>query len=418
MSILIEDSQNHIHNDCIHGDECSHSHCDDEDECCHLRDKTHKNTDKDSKCDISNCADKTHNHSKDEEKERKTCSKCKISLLLEMFRFYRKKYTKMCIKCLDHDKKIQKNNQCEHGRQKSRCKECGGSGICKHGRRKSECKKCGGSQICEHDRIKSQCKECGGSGICKHGRRKSDCKECGGSSICEHGKHKSTCKECGGSGICKHGKYISTCKKCSGSSICEHDKQRSQCIICHPEKACKNCKYVLVKKKYRFRPYCFQCYCVLNPDADIPRKFMIKENYLRKELKEYFSDNELVFNKIIDDGCSQRRPDVRIELFSHSIIIENDEEQHKNTSCENKRTMELFAALGNRPLVMIRFNPDKYTKHGVKIQGCFKDNKTGSLSINKKEWDKRISALMAEIDYHIYNIPEKEITIEYMYYDD
>ena len=85
---------------------------------------------------------------------------------------------------------------CEHGKNKSRCKECGGSQICKHGRIKSQCKECGGSSICEHGRIKSQCKECGGSSVCEHGKRKSQCKECGGSQICEHGKIKSRCKKC------------------------------------------------------------------------------------------------------------------------------------------------------------------------------------------------------------------------------
>ena len=33
---------------------------------------------------------------------------------------------------------------CEHGRQRSVCKECGGNGICEHGRRSSQCKECGG----------------------------------------------------------------------------------------------------------------------------------------------------------------------------------------------------------------------------------------------------------------------------------
>ena len=70
---------------------------------------------------------------------------------------------------------------CEHGRTKSRCKECGGSAICEHGRRKRECKECVGSAICEHGRRKRECKECGGSGICEHSRVKSVCKECGGS---------------------------------------------------------------------------------------------------------------------------------------------------------------------------------------------------------------------------------------------
>ena len=34
---------------------------------------------------------------------------------------------------------------CPHGRRRSLCKECGGSGICEHGRQRSRCKECGGS---------------------------------------------------------------------------------------------------------------------------------------------------------------------------------------------------------------------------------------------------------------------------------
>ena len=35
---------------------------------------------------------------------------------------------------------------CEHGRQRSVCKECGGNGICEHGRLRSACKECGGGR--------------------------------------------------------------------------------------------------------------------------------------------------------------------------------------------------------------------------------------------------------------------------------
>ena len=60
--------------------------------------------------------------------------------------------------------------------------------------------------LCEHKRQKSQCKECGGSGVCEHNRVKHKCKDCGGSSsgLCEHKRQKSRCKDCGGSGLCKH----------------------------------------------------------------------------------------------------------------------------------------------------------------------------------------------------------------------
>ena len=95
-----------------------------------------------------------------------------------------------------YNKMMYQKSKCEHGRQKSQCKDCGGSRICEHGRQKPTCKDCCGSGICEHNRMKSQCKDCGGSGICEHGKRKSICKDCGGSEICEHGRQKSQCKEC------------------------------------------------------------------------------------------------------------------------------------------------------------------------------------------------------------------------------
>ena len=54
--------------------------------------------------------------------------------------------------------------RCEHGRQRSRCKDCGGSQICEHNRNRSVCKECGGSQICEHGRMRSTCMSCDPNG--------------------------------------------------------------------------------------------------------------------------------------------------------------------------------------------------------------------------------------------------------------
>jgi hypothetical protein len=122
--------------------------------------------------------------------------------------------------------------KCEHGRQRSKCKECGGANICKHGRQRSNCKECGGSGICEHGRRRSVCKECGGGSICQHGRRRSRCKGCGGRGICQHGRRRSDCKECGGGSICQHGRRRSQCKECDGASVCQHGRLRSQCKEC------------------------------------------------------------------------------------------------------------------------------------------------------------------------------------------
>ena len=45
-------------------------------------------------------------------------------------------------------------------RQRSTCKECGGSSICQHARQRSTCKECGGASICQHLRIRRRCKTC------------------------------------------------------------------------------------------------------------------------------------------------------------------------------------------------------------------------------------------------------------------
>jgi len=162
----------------------------------------------------------------------KTCKKCR---------------TKRKAKC-EHDRQKSQCRECggsqicEHERQKSTCRECGGSQICEHGRQKTTCRECGGSQICEHDKRKSQCRECGGSQICEHERQKSTCRECGGSEICEHDKIRSQCRECGGSEICEHDKRKSRCRECGGSQICQHDKIRSQCRECGGSQICQHDK--------------------------------------------------------------------------------------------------------------------------------------------------------------------------------
>jgi len=123
------------------------------------------------------------------------------------------------------------------------------------------------------------------------------------------------------------------------------------------------------------------------------------------------------FDKRIDLGCSLRRPDIRIECFTHTIIIECDENKHQGYSCENKRTMEIFQDLGNRPIVFLRFNPDQYKDdNGIIIDGCFKKTTLISNSLQTKEWTRRITILKERLDYHYKNVPTKEITIEHLFY--
>ena len=94
-----------------------------------------------------------------------------------------------------------------------------GRSICEHGRQRCRCKQCGGGSICVHGRRRTVCKECGGSDFCAHGRRRSICIDCGGGSMCHHGRRRTVCKLCGGSGICEHNRVRRTCKVCSHDSL-------------------------------------------------------------------------------------------------------------------------------------------------------------------------------------------------------
>ena len=328
---------------------------------------------------------------------------------------------------------------CKHGKHKTRCKECGGSGICKHGKTKTYCKECSTNTYCIHNREKRRCKDCGGTGICKHGRDKIKCKECDGSafcihnkwkhickdccgsSICIHGKHKRLCLECGGQDLCIHNKQKKGCKECGGSDFCKHGKRKRRCKECGGHDLCKSswCE-TLVRKKYE--GYCLYCFMYLFPDKKVARNYKTKEKDVVDRVKETYPDFDWIHDKKVQDGCSKRRPDLLLDLGYHIIIIEIDEYQHSgyDTSCENKRLMELSQDVHHRPIVFIRFNPDKYVdSEGNTIKSCWRLNKSGVMTVMKtkeEEWIKRIDKLKETIQFWIVNSSDKTVEIVELFY--
>jgi hypothetical protein len=313
---------------------------------------------------------------------------------------------------------------CEHGNRKARCKECGGSEICKHNISKYYCKECCGSALCEHGKKKEYCKEgCGGSQICEHNHRKEQCVECGGSQICIHKKQKHICVECKGSTICEHGKRKYRCRDCGGSEFCEHDKRKDYCKICDGKYLCKSswCETIGNPK---YEGYCVACF-VNNPENQSKpamRNYKTKEKNVVDRITQEFPNFTWVADKKVQDGCSRRRPDLLLDMGSHIIIMEVDENKHTdyNCSCEHKRLMELSQDLQHRPIIFIRFNPDDYTNlEGVLVKSCWKLNKLGVMLIQKtkqKEWEERIEALKQQIQYWIDNPTEKMIEIVELFY--
>ena len=363
----------------------------------------------------------------------------------------KKKQKKIRKKCEQSSKKrIRK--KCEHERNKQYCKECGGSSFCEHGRRKQYCKECGGSQFCEHGRVKRQCKECGGSQICEHGRHKNICKECGGSQICEHGLQKQICKECGGSQICEHGRQKQSCKECGGSQICEHERNKQYCKECGGSQICEHgrrkqickdcggsafCEHGLRKERCRdcggsalckqdhcekyaskkYRGHCMTCFMSLFPTETVFRNYKTKEGAVLSHINQCFPELNVVNDRSIGGGCSEKRPDFFIELLTHVIIVEVDENAHMRYApiCENKRMMELSEDVAHRPLVFIRFNPDGNSTG----PSCWGVDGSGLAVVKKKraiEWQERLAALTAAIGFWKVTIPEKTVELIKLFY--
>ena len=124
------------------------------------------------------------------------CLKCKCYRSEASFFNDKGRRLKTCQNCRDLAVKSREKCKCEHGRERRKCKQCGGSSICEHNRERNKCRECGGASICEHNRQRNNCRECGGASICEHDRIRSACKECDGASICEHNRQRSRCKIC------------------------------------------------------------------------------------------------------------------------------------------------------------------------------------------------------------------------------
>lgn len=171
----------------------------------------------------------------------------------------------------------------------------------------------------------------------------------------------------------------------------------------------------------KYQGYCAYCYKNLFPDNSLSINHKTKERAVTDFIKVEFPNINMIFDKILG-GCSNRRPDIFMELNTHVIIIEIDENSHTldyYTSCENKRLCELYQDVAYRNMYIFRFNPDGYTNsNGKYITSPWRKSKTGVLSINNKtEWNTRLEELKIGIQNAIKNIPEKAIDIKYFFFE-
>jgi hypothetical protein len=155
---------------------------------------------------------------------------------------------------------------------------------------------------------------------------------------------------------------------------------------------CASCNLFSVEKKGGLCSYC-------KPNSTAKQR--------TKEMKvvKYIEDCKIEFthNKSVGFSCGNYRPDIRIDVGTHIVIVEIDEDQHKqyDSKCEVARMLNIQQAEGMR-CVFIRYNPDTY-----KIAGK-------TFKVYEK---MRHRVLEKQIRQHMENIPEEDITVYRLFYD-
>ena len=107
----------------------------------------------------------------------------------------------------------------------------------------------------------------------------------------------------------------------------------------------------------RYQGYCLRCFTHVFPDVPVVRNYKTKERCIAEHVARLKAEDTRLaqavirYDKRVDGGCSLRRPDIFVELGTHVVIVEVDEQQHDREeyhSCENKRMMQLYTDLAMR----------------------------------------------------------------------
>lgn len=196
------------------------------------------------------------------------------------------------------------------------------------------------------------------------------------------------------------GNMCENCKEHQASFNFEGETKGRFCSACKDDKMddvvnprCKSCGIFVVNgKSSKLCSYC-------DPNSKLRKK--------TKEMKivNFLTENKFNFihNKSVGKVCGAYRPDIKIDVGTHLVIVEVDEDQHKqyDLTCEAARMFNIYQAEGLR-CVFLRYNPDKY-----------RDNKS-TLRIPLCE---RLRLLKQHIKKHMKKVPKDEVTVYRMFYD-
>jgi hypothetical protein len=235
------------------------------------------------------------------------------------------------------------------------------------------------------------------------------------------------CGECKKPGMTLYYEQICFCgKKWPSFGI---NTKRTHCFECKtPEMMIIGAKRCIADgcnthaSNYVYKGFCLKCFIDAFPDSPLVRNQKTKELAVVEFIKKQFSDLQWIFDKRITGGTSKRRPDIFLHMGEFVLIIEIDENQHIKYcyDYEDTRLREIHEDVKNLPIILIKYNPDRYIdENHKKIKSCWTVNKeTGIIAINDIDlWNERLELLRKKISYFINTNPIQELEVIELFYD-
>ncbi len=176
---------------------------------------------------------------------------------------------------------------------------------------------------------------------------------------------------------------------------------------CDGRHLCKTA-HCTTPKNGKYKGYYFFCYVHLFPTERVAPDYRTKETTVVTFLQEKFPNVDWRWNKTIDGGCSKRRPDLLLDMGSHILIVDVDKNSHDvyDPICEEQRMGEIWNDVGHRPIVFVRFNPDKYKdEHGNNVPSPWGGKRAnGAATLSKKwksAWEARLEKLRETVENYM-----------------
>jgi hypothetical protein len=162
------------------------------------------------------------------------------------------------------------------------------------------------------------------------------------------------------------------------------------------EQQCTSCGHLYVLDE---NGKCENC----NPESysKYKRAILAKQNAVMTYLGTVDLQPDYI-DKMIDGGrYGKERPDGRYDRPDRVVVLEVDEDQHEERACECEqiRMVNISQSFGGKPVLFVRYNPDKYKGQQV--------TKTKRLSILV---DVLTDALVCEL-------PQALAGVKYLFYD-